>query len=358
MRWALAPDQLAFQKDLRGWLDHIADSARVRHWLAGDGSDYLGALTEAGWLAGGIPEELGGAGGGLVELALATEAMAARAVPSGAWTATLVALPALAAIPGRVEQLLEEGAYAAAAVRADAPPDAPPPVVADGHGRLRGSVPLVLGAAAARTLIVPAAGPDGRTGVYAVDAGAAGLRSTPRTLLDASRDAADLDFDATPGRRIDADADGVLEQIALRAAVLVSADSLGASQRMLDLAVEYSLQREQFGVPIGSFQAVKHAAATILVGVEAARSIVFPAAAAVDTGHEMAQRYAAAAKAQVCAAGVAAADSALTMHGAIGYTWEHDLQLFYKRAKLDATLFGAPAQWNERLAGLLDLVPS
>ncbi len=143
--------------------------------------------------------------------------------------------------------------------------------------------------------------------------------------------------------------------MALRAAVLVAADALGAMQRMLDLAVTYSTQREQFGVPIGSFQAVKHAAATMLVGVEASRSIVYAAAAAVDQGHELARQYVAAAKAQVGGHAVAAADSALTIHGAIGYTWEHDLHLFYKRAKLDAALFGSTAEWNERLAGLLDL---
>ncbi|MEI2778312.1 MAG: acyl-CoA dehydrogenase family protein [Tetrasphaera sp.] len=358
MRWALTKDQLDFQRDLAGWLDHVADSAQVRDWCASGPSDYLEALTEAGWLAGGIPEELGGAGGGLVEVALATEAMAARAVPSGAWTASLIALPALAAIPGRVAELIEEGAYAAAAVRADAAPDGPTSVTADGDGRLTGRVPLVLGAASARTLIVPAAGPDGSLGLYAVDSQALGLHLDPRTLLDASRDAADVTMDDTPGTALDLDVRAILAEMALRAAVIVSADSLGAAQRMLDLAVEYSQQREQFGVPIGSFQAVKHAAATILVGVEAARSIVYPAAAAVETGSEMALPYAAAAKAQVGAAAVAAADSALTMHGAIGYTWEHDLQLYYKRAKLNGTLFGSTAQWNERLAGLLDLVPA
>jgi alkylation response protein AidB-like acyl-CoA dehydrogenase len=127
-------------------------------------------------------------------------------------------------------------------------------------------------------------------------------------------------------------------------------------ERMLDLAVEYSGQRVQFGVPIGSFQAVKHAAATILVGVEAGRSGVYFAAASVDAGDPQCALHAAAVKAQVCAEGARAADTALTVHGAIGYTWEHDLHLFYKRARLDEHLFGAPGTWNERIADGLALV--
>jgi alkylation response protein AidB-like acyl-CoA dehydrogenase len=125
---------------------------------------------------------------------------------------------------------------------------------------------------------------------------------------------------------------------------------------MLDLAVAYSKQRKQFGVPIGSFQAVKHAAATILVGVEAGRSGVYFAAASVDVGDPECALHAAAVKAQVTAEGAVAADTALTMHGAIGYTWEHDLHLFYKRARLDERLFGTPATWNERIADGLALV--
>jgi alkylation response protein AidB-like acyl-CoA dehydrogenase len=123
------------------------------------------------------------------------------------------------------------------------------------------------------------------------------------------------------------------------------------------MTVEYSLQRKQFGAPIGSFQAVKHAAAEMLVTVEAARSIVYLAAASVQAGEPEAALRAAAAKAQVTARVSALADTALTLHGAIGYTWEHDLQVYFKRAKLAERLFGAPAAWNERIAAELDLVP-
>ena len=122
------------------------------------------------------------------------------------------------------------------------------------------------------------------------------------------------------------------------------------AERMLQLAVDYSKQRQQFGRPIGSFQAVKHAAAQMLVTVESSMSIVFYAAQSVEEGLPERATHAAVAKAQVTGGSAELADSALTLHGAIGYTWEHDLQLFYKRAKLDRVLFGTPTAWNERIA--------
>jgi alkylation response protein AidB-like acyl-CoA dehydrogenase len=125
--------------------------------------------------------------------------------------------------------------------------------------------------------------------------------------------------------------------------------------KMLSMAVDYSKQRHQFGAPIGSFQAVKHAAATTLVGVEAARSVTYFAAASVDQGHPDRAIHAAVAKSQVTAEAKRAADSALMLHGAIGYTWEYDLQLLYKRAMLDGPLFGSPSVWNERIAAALPL---
>jgi alkylation response protein AidB-like acyl-CoA dehydrogenase len=189
-----------------------------------------------------------------------------------------------------------------------------------------------------------------------VEAGAPGVTRTGRKLLDRSRSVAEVTLDHAPSQRLElADPAGVLRQASARAAVLVAADSLGASSRMLDLTVAYSKQRHQFGVPIGSFQAVKHAAAMILVGVEAARSAVYFAAASVDAGGPESFLHAAAVKAQVTAEGARTADSALTLHGAIGYTWEYDLQLFFKRAKLDEKLLGTPAQWNERIAAGLAL---
>jgi alkylation response protein AidB-like acyl-CoA dehydrogenase len=239
---------------------------------------------------------------------------------------------------------------------ADAIPDVGPRLTIDGEGRLHGTVPRVLAGDLTARFVAVVDGPGGSPCLRLVSAGA-GVRAQDRRLLDRTRPVADVVIEGAPSGPLDVDAREFLAGCAARAAVLVAADSLGAMARMLDLAVEYSKQRHQFGVPIGSFQAVKHAAASMLVEVEAARSAVYFAAASVDAGGPQSALHAAAVKAQVTAAGARVADNALTLHGAIGYTWEHDLQLFYKRAKLDEYLYGGPAAWNERIADGLRLVP-
>jgi alkylation response protein AidB-like acyl-CoA dehydrogenase len=351
MRWALDPEQEMFVDAFSSWLERAASPAKVRRWLdAGDPSEFEELVAGEGWLALGLPESAGGQGGGLLELALTAEQLARGATPSSAWMATVLALPALD--EQTLETTLSNGHFAAIVASSESPLDQPPAIDAS-KGLLSGTVRLVLGADRAQLLVV-AAGTD----LYLVEASALGVTVVPRELLDRSRSAADVSLDNVQGRKLTAGADDFLGTAALRAAVLVAADSLGAATRLRELAVEYSTQRTQFGVPIGSFQAMKHAAATMLVNEEASRSLVYYAAESVDNDLPEAFLHAAAAKAQVTRAGAAAAESSLTMHGAIGYTWEHDLQLLYKRAKLDVALFGDPEWWNERIAAGLDLIPT
>jgi alkylation response protein AidB-like acyl-CoA dehydrogenase len=370
MRWELTVEQEMFRDSFQEWLRHHAPLREVRRWQeSGDAAEFERRLVADGWLAVGSLEDAGGQGGGLLELALTAEQLGRGAAPSSAWTASVLAVPALAELAVSV---LQGGEFAAYAVSADAPLDAAVqvrgdgdtlggtvqsvlgagPVRADGD-TLNGTVQSVLGADRARRLIVPAGGE-----LFGVDVDAAGVEVAGRRLLDRSRSVADVTLTSVSGRRLDVDGARLIGQAASRAAVLVAADSLGAAERMLELAVEYSKQRKQFGVPIGSFQAVKHAAASMLVAVESSRSIVYFAAESLEQGHPAAAAHVAVAKAQVTAAGARVADDALTLHGAIGYTWEHDLQLLYKRAKLDERLYGSPAVWNERLASLLPLVPA
>ncbi len=349
MRWALDAEHLMLQNSLGGWLSRVATPAAVRGWLdAADPTTFDSALADEGWFALGSSEERGGQGGGLLELALVAEQLARVAAPSAAWMATVLALPALS--DAEAESALENGTRLALAVRADRPVslEGRVPLV---DGTVSGEIPFVLGGDRADRFVVPT--DDGLAIVEAPSA-----RITPTTLLDRSRTAATVSFDRSPATALDADAGEFLATAANRSAVLISADALGAASRMLQLAVEYSMQRTQFGVQIGSFQAVKHTAATMLVAEEASRSLVYYAAASVDAGLPDSGMHAAAAKAQVTAAAAESAEGALTVHGAIGYTWEHDLQLFYKRAKLDLSLFGAPAAWNEVIADGLQLVTS
>lgn len=348
MHWHLTQEQVDYQQALRGWLASVASSDALRDW-GERGAEGQRAFAERfaaeGWAGVGIPEEQGGEGGGLVELALTAEELGRAGAPSSAWLATALAVPLLREEPAVLAAALAGGAVAVLG-RSDAIPSS---WSADSGT----TVPRVLAADVADRLVVL-----GERGASLLPSEATVV--VRRDLLDRSRSVGDV----TPGDGagdplpLAAPLPELLAEVSATAAVLVAADALGASQRMLDMTVDYSLQRRQFGAPIGSFQAVKHAAATMLVGIEAARSSVYVAAASVDGRGPDWEKHAAAVKAEVTAAASRAADSALTLHGAIGYTWEHDLQLFYKRAVLDEQLFGTPGAWLDVLADSLDLTPA
>ncbi len=356
MQWGLSEEQTDFQSILRDWLAARCSPRQLRDWLdADDPEPFEQAFTEDGWFAVGSSEEIGGQGGGLVELALAAEELGRRAAPSSAWLGSMLAVPCLATTPDAAKALIADGVTTVLAVAAESVPGARVTTTQDGTG-LVGSVAAVLGADRARRLLVPVRA-ERDVHLVLLDCDSPQVEIRRRALTDRTRTVADVVLSGAVGTTLSVDADAVLGEVALRAAVLVAADSLGVLEQMLDMTVEYSIQRRQFGVPIGSFQAVKHAAAEMLVQVESARSIVYLAAASVDAGHPQAALHAAAAKAQVTAKTAEAADTALTLHGAIGYTWEHDLQLYYKRAKLGRRLFGDPSAWNERIAAALRLVP-
>jgi alkylation response protein AidB-like acyl-CoA dehydrogenase len=357
MRWELSEEQELFTTSLREWLGQRAEPATVRGWLdAGDHSIFERLFAGEGWAGVGFAEEVGGQGGGLLELALTARELGRVAAPSASWLQSAIAVPALADEPALVRAACESGELTALAVRADRIPAASS-LVQSRADRLHGRIPCVLGANRAARFVVPVAD-DGNLSLWLVDAADRGVGLHPRSLLDRSRDAADITLDDVPARRLDSEASAAIGEIATRAAVLTAADALGASERMLQLAVDYSKQRQQFGQPIGAFQAVKHAAAQMLVTVESSLSIVCYAAESAEEGLPDRATHAAVGKAQVTGGCAALADSALTLHGAIGYTWEHDLHLFYKRAKLDRVLFGTPAAWNERIADVLPLLPA
>jgi alkylation response protein AidB-like acyl-CoA dehydrogenase len=355
MRWELSEEQDLFVASLREWLQERADSSVVRGWLdAGDHTRFERLFVDEGWAGVGFDESFGGQGGGMLELALTARELGRAAAPSASWMQSAIVAPMLANEGDLLHAALESGEATALAVRADRIPVAT--TVARSGDQLRGRIPCVLGASRARRLLVPVSD-GGTTELWLVDAAAENVGIHPRTLLDRSRDVADVTLDDVAASRLDVDADAALNEMATRAGVLVSADALGAAERMLQLAVSYSKQRQQFGHPIGSFQAVKHAAAQMLVTVESSTSIVFYAAQSVEEDHAERATHAAVAKAQVTGHTAELADSALTLHGAVGYTWEHDLHLFYKRAKLNRVLFGTPAAWNERIACGLPLIP-
>ncbi|OUC80270.1 acyl-CoA dehydrogenase family protein [Gordonia lacunae] len=352
MHWELSDEQEMFASSLREWIGAKFPTDTVRELQSGgDATSFGAALLGEGWWGVGYAEEAGGEGGGVLELALASREFGRAAVANSRWLAAALAAPLLTA-DELAAQVAGDRRFTVA-IPADRVPSWNP--VATKGSNLTGSIAHVLGATETDVFLVPVDGPDG-PGFARVEASQTTVSADD--LLDRSRATGLVDFAGASIAEIVGGVDGLAETANL-AAVLVAADALGSAERMLELAVDYSKQRKQFGQFIGSFQAVKHAAAQMLVTVEASFSTVLYAAAAVDARLEDVEPIAAVAKAQTTKSVADLADTALTVHGAIGYTWEHDLHLFYKRAKLDRTLFGSPKAWNERIAAaLLDGVPA
>lgn len=348
-------EQTMLTDSVRQWVGAKASPELTRRWFeTGDHTEFETRLTTAGWRAIGIPETAGGHGGGLFDLALLASEFGRGAAPNGGWLATSSVLPAIAEVIGDRVVAGGQVCLVADASRPYSPGGAG--VEWTAGGKVSGAVRYVLAADRVQYLVVAVDGSAGLELVL-VNAGAPGLTIIPRRLLDHSRTLGDIALTEVAVVPLDIDAEKAVAATLSRFAILLAADTVGACDAMLAMAVEYSKQRKQFGVPIGSFQAVQHAAAEMLAKIEPVRSVVYLAAAGYDAEPESALLPAAVAKAQAALAGVAVAESALTIQGAIGFTWEHDLQLFYKRVKASAGLGGGPETWNEMIATALNLDP-
>jgi len=355
MRFAFTDEQEMLREAVAGALARDLPLARVREVLAcGDQTPVRALHRAGGWTGIGVDEDLGGQGGGVVEQAILAQELGRAAAPGSLPIAGCLAAALLAGgdtpEADDVRSLLCDGT-AAVVVAIAAGRDAGTGLeVRD--GRLSGEVPAVLGAPEADVLL---AAVDGA--VYEVAVADPGCDVVAHAFVDPGRTIADVRFDVAPARRLGAASADDLDRLTDLGAVLIAAEALGAAGRLLDLTVAYAQQREQFGAPIGSFQAVKHIAADMLVDVETAHSAVYHAAWA----HERAdpQQAAAAvsiAKSFATTATARVADAALAVHGAVGFTWEHDLHLFLKRAHSATSLYGSAGAHRERLARSLNLV--
>ena len=302
-----------------------------------------------------IPESFGGSGFGYEELCVVFEEMG-RALLAAPFFAT-VALAANTLLESGDEEMIrrylpaiasgeliatlalgeEEGGWDDAAVRLRADPD--------GSGWiLNGGKRYVLDAHVSDLLLVVARTDDGIS-LFAVDPRAASCTVEVELTLDLTRKLSRVTFDATPAVLVGRSGkawDGVRRALRF-AAVALAAEQVGGAQRVLDLTVEYAKVRYQFGRPIGSFQAVKHKLADVLVAIESARSAVRDAARAVAEGDADVELSASVAKAVCSDAYTHAAATAVQLHGGIGFTWEHPAQLYFKRAKSSEFLLGTPS---------------
>jgi alkylation response protein AidB-like acyl-CoA dehydrogenase len=353
----LTEEQAALREVSRGLLAVNCPPQLVRT-LAAAGQDVDDKLwqrgTELGWTGLAIPEEHDGAGQGLAELCLVAEELGRAAAP-GAFTDSALTGLALARF-GRPELLAGLAAgdlkaslawHGPAAGRYDA-----------GDLVLSGRVTAVQAAATADWLLVLAAVPSvtGDQGRRLVLAERRRAAVEPRKTLDETRRWYDVVLDDVRIQAADVVAaqEADIQWLADAAAVLSAADSLGVGERLLEMTVEYVKVREQFGRPLGSFQSVKHKVTGMLTTLKGARAATYYAAMALDAGVAGASTAVSAAKAFTAEGVAALAGEALQTHGGIGFTWEHDLHLYLRRAKVNEMLYGAPAEHYERLVALLE----
>ena len=218
----------------------------------------------------------------------------------------------------------------------------------DGRWRLEGEKSFVVDGCAADVLVVAARMQDG-VALFQVDAGAPGLDRSALPTVDLTRPLARVRLAATPARRLEGSPATAVDLCA----VALAAEQVGGAERALEMAVDHAGRRVQFGRPIGSFQAVKHLCAEMLLALESARAAASHAAAAVGT-HDLAEA-AAVAKVACSEAYVRIAADSLHVHGGLGFTWDHDAHLYLRRARSSLHLFGDPRHHRERLARHLGL---
>lgn len=376
MDFAFTEDQEALRTGARRFLAQSSTSSQVRAAMkterGWDTAVWQRIGRELGWPALIVPEEYGGAGAGQVELVglleetgrallcaplFSTVALATNALLLGTQEAARAAwLPSIAA--GECTATL---VHADLALRAGA---ASPGIMATpGRGgfSLSGTARLVVDGHTASLLVVVArvagAAPgDDPIALFVVPADAAGVERTALATMDMTRRLADVTLRdvrvsevammAEPG------AGGkVLAKTLQRACVALAAEQVGGAQRCLDMAVEYAKVRVQFGRPIGSFQAIKHRCADMFVDVESARSAAYWAGCVAAAGDDAELAIVASAARVFCSeAFFRTAAEAIQVHGGVGFTWEHDAHLYFKRAKASEALLGYPSSHRELVA--------
>jgi alkylation response protein AidB-like acyl-CoA dehydrogenase len=374
MKLAVATEQQELGDAVRRFLADRAPVSRVRELMeTPDGIDrqvWQQAGAQLGLQGIAIPEEYGGAGFSFAEQAIVLEEFGA-ALYGGPYLASAV-LAATALLSGSDEAARDEllpgiasgqtvatlavteddGSWDPAAVRLTAAPAAP-----DGGWILDGHKSFVLDGHTADLILVVAATGSGLS-LFGVQAGAAGLDRRVLPTLDQTRKLARLEFRSVPAARL-IGAPGEAGAVAARtldvAAIALAAEQLGGAQRALDMAVGYAKTRHQFGRPIGSFQAIKHRCADLLLEVSSLRSAVRYAAAAVAEGSAEIPVLAALTKAYASDVYFHVAAENIQIHGGIGFTWEHDAHLYFKRAKSSELFLGDASYHRERLAQRIGL---
>ncbi|HEY2479485.1 MAG TPA: acyl-CoA dehydrogenase [Solirubrobacterales bacterium] len=368
MYFDLTDEQEAIRSTARDFLASRFKSERMREIAASeDGTDEQGwkEMAELGWAGLALPEEWGGQGLGTVDLAVLMEEMGYALAPSPLFSNTVVGLAlAQSASDEQKERWLRplaEGTARGTQAMVDAgstgtPGAYPMKAEADADGIvLDGKKQLVADAAGAAFFLVATS--DGRR--HIVPADTAGVSVTQEISIDTTRRLSTVSFEGVrvPAEQTLPGHGAEFGAVFLRGAVALAAESTGVAQRALDMAVAYAKDREQFGRPIGAYQAVSHRCAQMLLETENSRSAVYGAAWAADANPDGLHLAASMAKAYASDAGWRVPDASIQVHGGIGFTWEHDLHFFLKRGRANASMYG-DGRWHREQVAKQVLAPA
>ena len=377
--YGFGEDEQILRDSARRFLDEVASIEKVRRLVAADPQQAYESKTpparydetawkkmvELGWTALAVPESLGGAGMKCVAIAALAEEVGRRAMPSplpSTLLATFVlreagskpAAACLERIVGGAAATLAitnaEGSWEASATSVKAE-SAPTGAVLDGTAH------YVQDARKAAFFIVAAASAGG-VGLYAVAADHPGVTVHPDHIVDLTRDQARITFERVevPVSSIVAappEGAAALEKAMPAMLTVLAADMCGAAEWQLRTTTEYAKVRKQFDRPLGFFQAVKHPIVNMMIAVDETRSLLYNAACAVDTEPRLAARYARMAKSSASDTAAFCSSRSVQLHGGIGFTWECDVQIYFKRQKHSQMLLGDGVYQREKLAALL-----
>jgi len=321
------------------------------------------AISQMGWLGAAIPEEFGGAGLGYEGLCVLAEELGAALAPVPVSSSIYLAGEAIlrsgsdaqkqAWLP-KIATGERIGAFALAEGQGNPNPARIKATVQ--AGKLSGSKLPVADGEIADFAVVVAKGFDGQVGLYLVDLAAPEVTREPLSTIDPSRNHARLVFAEAAAEPLGGDAPGweAVQTLLDRAAILVAFEQVGGAQACLDMAKTYAMERYAFGRPIGSFQAIKHKLADIYIATELARSNAYYGAWAIASDAAQLPVAAAAARVSASDAFERAAKENIQTHGGMGFTWEADCHLYYRRAKLLSLAIGSAPFWKDRLISELE----
>jgi alkylation response protein AidB-like acyl-CoA dehydrogenase len=366
MNFDFNDDQKFLKSEARKFLDAECPASRIRGVLDDEGKAYDEALWSAvaaqGWLGAAIPEEYGGLGLGHLELCVIAEELGRVAAPIPfASTVYMLAEALLLAGSEAQKQAILPKIAAGEVIGALATSEGPGVVTPANlkatvsGGKLSGvKIPVTDGDIATHAVVLAKEG--GRPGLFLVDLTAGGVAREALSTLDPARDAAKLSFDGAPAERLGGAGEGfaLLEQLLDRAAILIAFEQCGGADKCLEMAKAYALERYAFGRVIASYQAIKHKLADMYVKNELARSNAYYGAWALNTGAPEMPVAASAARIAACEAFWFAAKENIQTHGGIGFTWEMDCHLYYRRSRQLGLVAGAPRVWKERLVSHLE----